>query len=108
MSDILKTRHEYPITLEIPGDPAHRDALTVPATPRGRAWKAEQEAERRGYLRGIEDAARMVDAAKDAPCAKCGAPRSNHPYRHPFVGAVACDAAAIRQLAKEKPHADRN
>ena len=91
-----------------PGDPAHRDALTVPATPRG---QAEQEAERRGYLRGIEDAARMVDCACEGRAAVLAEANSNSAIRWNACGRDPCgalDAAAIRQLAKEKPHADRN
>lgn len=29
----------------------------------------------------------------DPRCAKCGHPRSNHPYRHPFVGSSKDDTA---------------
>ena len=88
-----------------PGDPAHRDALTVP--PR----QAEQEAERRGYLRGVEDAATLTEGEPLPESPK-------HYTRWPSVGDgdAANDsdrvllarktAAAIRALAKEKPHAD--
>ena len=83
-----------------PGDPAHRDALTVPATPRGRAWKAEQEAERRGYLRGLEDAARAADDYADKARRK-----DERSVLAPVHEAAARRvSAAIRQLAKEKPH----
>jgi len=35
---------------------------------------------------------------KDDPkCAKCGHPRSNHPYRHPFVGPTRDDTMADQQ-----------
>ena len=35
----------------------------------------------------------------DPRCAKCGHPRSNHPYRHPFVG--------LSKGGTIKPQADR-
>ena len=45
-----------------------------------------------GTRTGLKDAAAaMLRACKsdskprEVHCAKCGAPRSNHPYRHPFV-----------------------
>ena len=82
-----------------PGDPAHRDALTVPATPRG---VAEQEAERRGYLRGVEAALEAVrPLIGKTVCARDAADTGE---AYDLAVFDACNK--LRALAKEKPHAD--
>jgi len=51
------------------------------------AWKAIQE-----QAAKIEWLRAEIEALKNPPdeyCAKCGAPKSNHPYRHPFVARAA-------------------
>ena len=47
----------------------------------------------------------------DPRCAKCGHPRSNHPYRHPFVGSSKDDTieeleADLRKMALDFIAAD--
>ena len=85
-----------------PGDPAHRDALTVPATPRGRAFLAEQEAERRAYLRGLEDALEAVRPLIGKTVCAREAADTGEAYDLAIFDA--CNK--LRALAKEKPHAD--
>ena len=71
------------------GDPAHRDAMTVPADPLAAA-------ERRGYLRGLE--------AAHAECVMI-ANTCDHDQRH--GGAMDCADAVMdlihAHLAKEPP-----
>jgi len=38
----------------------------------------------------------------DPLCAKCGKPRSNHPYRHPFVGPSMADTITAQQAEIER------
>lgn len=60
------------------------------------AWKAKAEAARNDAL---EEAAQLAEAAADIRCAKCGHPRSNHPYRHLFAPSRETNvAAAIRDM----------
>ena len=83
------------------GDPAHRDAMTVPVPADPLA-----AAERRGYLRGLEDAARMVDCGCDGRATVLAELHSNSAARWHACGRDPCgalDAAAIRDLAKESP-----
>ncbi len=60
------------------------------------------------------DAAQAFAAAATVPCATCGAPRNNHPYRHPFIPTFdvdplakiaalpAADVSALRAEAREQ------
>lgn len=47
----------------------------------------------------LEAARKVIDARQRVRCLKCGNPRDNHPYRHPFVGEyVAGSSDIIRAL----------
>ena len=44
-----------------------------------------------------EACARIAEDAASMRCGKCGHPKNNHPYRHPFVGVAVDVAATIRR-----------
>jgi hypothetical protein len=72
-------------------------ALQRPVAQYIRADLAAQE-----YDRALEDAAvKAQHVLADVRCAKCNAPRNNHPYRHPFQPSESVDVpAAIRAMKK--------
>ena len=56
-----------------------------------------------GRAEALEEAALMIEKARETTCVRCGAPRSNHPYRHPFIGDYPPDLAAAIRALKETP-----
>jgi hypothetical protein len=62
---------------------AERDAALARAE---RAEAAAKAARIEGARLALKAAAKAVSDIKDERCVSCGHPRSNHPYRHPFVG----------------------
>jgi hypothetical protein len=66
---------------------------------------AAQAALDAAYDRALEDAAvKAQHVLADVRCAKCNAPRNNHPYRHPFQPSESVDVpAALRAKAGDYP-----
>ena len=43
----------------------------------------------------LDEAEKALSDAINTRCAKCGHPRNNHPYRHPFVGGPSVDPVSV-------------
>jgi hypothetical protein len=47
-------------------------------------WEDRAPHEHAEHLKAADAALAEIGGVREEYCAKCGAPRSNHPYRHPF------------------------
>lgn len=56
-----------------------------------------------GRQAGLREALDAVRGQTDQRCAKCGHPKSNHPYRHPFVSTGAPDPASAILALTDAP-----
>ena len=87
-----------------------RDGLNVAVEMIDLAWDQEKERADAAEARiatiereTLERAAVVAEEAVSGKCTKCGHPRNNHPYRHPFTGVTTGDIpAAIRAMIEEK------